>query len=396
MSAGVLVDVVIVAIAVSMTAYGYRSGLLKAGSSLVGLVLGLIIAIPLASYIGKQIDSVGLRLGVVVGLIVLLANAGYIGGLLIGERLKRRVRRPFAAGVDRAGGALLSGLLAVVLVWTIALPLAGSPLPGVSKTIRGSTLLPWIDEVMPNQARSVYDSIESAIAEQGLPDVLGPLQQTDVVDVGEPDDAAVQDPEVQAASASVVKVIGNAPQCSRQVNGSGFAYAEDRVVTNAHVVAGTSSIFIEIGTQTHEATVVYADEGIDVAVLKVDGLDIPSLPLDPVKPTVGTDVVIAGYPGGGAKALGPAKVRVTGDISGPTFRQDATITREVVALRGTIIGGNSGGPLLDLDGEVVGLIFAAAVDETDVGYALTIDQIDEALAAGANAEDKIQTGACYA
>lgn len=395
MSTGVLVDILIVVLVLSMTAFGYRSGLLKAGSSLAGLVLGLTVAVPLASYLGKQVDSVGLRLGVVVGLMVLLANAGYISGLLVGERLRRRVRRPVTAGVDRAAGGLLSAVLAVVLVWTIALPLAGSPIPEVSKAIRGSMVLPQIDQVMPDRARAVYDAIDAAIAEQGLPDVLGPLQQTDVADVGQPDDGAVQDPQVQAASASVVKVIGDASQCGRQVNGSGFAYADHRVVTNAHVVAGTSSLVVEVGSKAYEATVVYADEGLDVAVLKVDDIAIPALALDAQVPEAGADVVVAGYPGGGPKTLGPAKVRATGKISGPTFRQDATISREVVALRGTVVGGNSGGPLLDLDGEVVGLVFAAAVDEPEVGYALTVDQIDEALAAGVGAVDEVQTGACY-
>lgn len=395
MSAGVVVDVAIVLILVLMTLSGFRSGVLKAGSALTGLVLGLALAIPLTSYVGRQVDSEGVRLGVVVGLLVLLANAGYLGGLLVGERLRKRVRGRLAAGVDGAAGALLSAILAVLLVWTIGMPLAASPLPWISKQVRGSAILPVIDQVMPDEARAAYDAIEAAIADQGLPDILGPLQQTDVADVGAPNPASVQDPQVHAASASVVKVIGAAPQCSRQVNGSGFVYADGRVATNAHVVAGTSSLKVLVGSERHDATVVYADEGIDVAVLKVDGLTLPPLALDPAELAAGTDVVVAGFPGGGPKSLGAAKVRATGDVSGPTFRETATITREVVALRGSVVGGNSGGPLLDLDGEVVGLIFAAAVDEPDVGYALSVDQIDEALAAGAQASGKVQTGACY-
>lgn len=396
MTSGAVVDIVIVLVAVSMTAYGYTSGVLQAGSALLGLAIGFALGLPLAARLGEQVDSPGLRLGVVVGVIVLLANAGYVSGVLVGRWLKRQVRRPLAVGLDRAAGGLLSAAVALVLIWALTLPLAASPIPVVSQAIRGSVVLPRIDAVMPDEARSVYDAIEAAIAEQGLPDVVGPLQRTDVADTGEPDPGGITDPEVQAASGSVVKIVGNAPQCSRQVNGSGFAYAAGRVVTNAHVVAGTSSVVVEAGGEAYDATVVYADEGIDVAVLKVDGLALPPLSLDPAPPADGVDAVVAGYPGGGAKTLGPAKVRATGDISGPTFREDATVTREVVAVRGTVIGGNSGGPLLDLDGEVIGLIFAAAVDEPDVAYALSVGQIDDALTAGATAAKPVDTGACYA
>lgn len=395
MNVSLLVDIAIVVIIVAMTAVGFRSGLVKAGSSLVGLVLGVAISIPVVSYVGKQIAESGPRIAVVVGLVVLLANVGYVSGMLIGERLRNRVRKRAAIGADRAAGGVVSALVAVLSVWTLALPLAASALPGVAKIVRGSSILPVIDSIMPDGARTAYDAIEAALADQGLPDVLAPLQQTEVADVGAPNTGVIQDPEVLAASGSVVKVVGDAPQCSRQINGSGFVYADDRVVTNAHVVAGTSSMSIQTASQTYDASVVYADEGIDVAILKVDGLGLPALPVDAVAPDAGSDAIVAGYPGGGPMTLGAAKVRTTGDISGPNFRHTSTVTREVVALRGTVVGGNSGGPLLDLDGEVIGLVFAAAVDEADVGYALSVDQIDEALAAGENKDTNVVTGDCY-
>lgn len=392
---GVLVDVAIALIVVLFAGFGLRSGLLKSGSALVGLALGLVVAVPVSSAVGRTIDSAPWRLAAVVGLLVLLANLGYVGGMLVGERLRGRLRGRGARGLDRAAGGVLSMALAIVLVWMLALPLAASPVPGLAKAMRASALLPRIDAVMPDAARGLYDLIDDAIVAQGLPDVIGRLQETDVAEVGEPDPALSGDPEVVAASGSVVKVVGLASQCDRIIDGSGFFYAPGRVATNAHVVAGTSSTSIEVDGERYPATVVYADENLDLAVLKVVGADLPALPLDGATQPSGTDVVVVGHPGGGPLALASGKVRAQGEVTGPSFRDDETVTRDVLMLRGTVVPGNSGGPVVDLDGEVVGVVFGAAADEPDVGYALSIGAITDELQAASTASDKVVTGACY-
>lgn len=392
---GVAVDIVIVLVVVGMSAFGYRSGLLKAASSLLGLAVGLVVAVPVVTYVGRQIDDSMWRLSSVVGLLVLIANAGYIAGMLIGSWLRSQVRRPFARGVDRAAGGVLSTLVAVLLVWMLALPLGASPVPGVSQAVKDSVILPRVDALMPDAARTMYEAIDGAIDAQGLPDVVGPLQQTDVADVGTPDGASAAAPAVVDASRSVVKVVGQAPQCNRIIDGSGFAYAPDRVATNAHVVAGTETLTVQADGNEYAATVVYADESLDLAVLDVDGLDVPPLGLNTAGQQPDADVVVVGYPGGGNLTLAPAKVRGEGKVTGPSFRGEHTVTRDVLMMRGSVVPGNSGGPVLDTQGEVVGVVFGAAADQPDVGYALTIDSVDEELAAAASAQQKVVTGACY-
>lgn len=391
----IAVDIVIVLIVVGMSAFGYRSGLLKAASSLLGLVLGLFIGIPLVAYVGRQIDDSAWRLATVVGLLVLVANAGYIGGMLVGAWLRSHVRRPFTQGVDRAAGGVLSTAVAVLLVWMLAVPLGASPVPGVAQAIKDSAILPRVDAVMPDAARSMYEAIDGAIDAQGLPDVVGPLQQTDVADVGSPDGASAEAPAVVEASGSVVKVVGHAPQCNRIIDGSGFAYAPDRVATNAHVVAGTETLSVQVAGEQYNATVVYADESLDLAVLAVDGLDVRPLALNTAGQQPGADVVVVGYPGGGNLTLTPAKVRGEADVTGPSFRGEHTVTRDVLMLRGSVVPGNSGGPVVDTEGQVVGVVFGAAADKPDVGYALAIDSVDEELAAATFAQQKVVTGDCY-
>lgn len=392
---GVVVDIVILLVVVGMSAFGYRSGLLKASASLLGLILGLFLGIPLVAHVGKQIDDNLWRLTAVVGLLVLIVNAGYIAGMLVGGWLRSHVRRPFARGVDQVAGGLLSTAVAVLMVWMLAMPLGASPVPGVSQAIKDSAILPRVDALMPDAAGAMYDAIDGAIDAQGLPDVVGPLQQTDVADVGTPDGASAAAPAVVDASQSVVKVVGQAPQCNRIIDGSGFAYAPDRVATNAHVVAGTETLTVQVAGEEYDATVVYADESLDLAVLDVDGLAVPPLGLNTAGQQPGADVVVVGYPGGGDLTLAPAKVRGEGAVTGPSFRGEHTVTREVLMLRGSVVPGNSGGPVVDTQGQVVGVVFGAAADQPDVGYALAIDSVDDELAAASTAEQKVVTGACY-
>ncbi|WP_194291374.1 MarP family serine protease [Cumulibacter manganitolerans] len=392
---GLVVDAVAVAVVVTLAAFGFRSGLLRAGSALAGLVVGLALAVPVVGYVGRRIESPAWRLAAVLAVLVVIANLGYVAALALGSRLRSRVKRRLAQGVDRAAGGALSAVLGVLLVWMLAVPLASSPIPGVSQAVRGSVLLPGIDAVMPRSARALYDAIDRALQAQGLPDVVGPMQQTNVADVAAPDAAASADPEVVAAGGSVVKVVGEAPKCSRIIDGSGFVYAPGRVVTNAHVVAGTSSLQVEASSGTHDATVVYVDEHLDLAVLDVPGLSETPLPLEPVGREPGEDVVVAGHPRGGPLELTAARVRATGPVTGPTFRGDALTTRDVLMLRGRVVPGNSGGPVVDLDGKVVGVVFGAAADQPDVGYALSVAAVSDDLAAAAAAQQPAATGACY-
>jgi S1-C subfamily serine protease len=192
----------------------------------------------------------------------------------------------------------------------------------------------------------------------------------------------------------VVKISGIAPSCSRQIDGSGFVYAPGRVMTNAHVLAGVTDPVVEAEGEEYEATPVYVDQAVDVAVLAVPGL--PQVPLafaGQVSDT-GDDAIIMGYPGGGPLFVGPARVRDQGPISGPDFRNTQTVQRDVYALRGEVRAGNSGGPLFDPAGQVLGVVFASAIDDPATGYALTAQEVDPAARAGLTATTPADTGPC--
>jgi S1-C subfamily serine protease len=151
---------------------------------------------------------------------------------------------------------------------------------------------------------------------------------------------------------------------------------------------------VEAEGREYDATPVYVDEEIDVAVLAVPGLPQVPLAFAQQAADTGDDSIIMGYPGGGDLYVGPARVRDRGEISGPDFRDTQTVVRDVYALFGTVRAGNSGGPLFATDGTVLGVVFASAIDDPSTGYALTGVQVADAATVGNTATAEVGTGPC--
>jgi S1-C subfamily serine protease len=192
-----------------------------------------------------------------------------------------------------------------------------------------------------------------------------------------------------------VKVVGDATSCSRRIEGSGFVFAPQRVMTNAHVVAGVGSPYVYVGGtgRAYRAHVVEFDPDLDVAVLWVPGLDVAPLSFGPAVPS-GTDSAAAGYPGDGPLTVSPARVRNTLTAIGQDIYGGGRVVRQVYALRVEVRPGNSGGPLLGTDGRVLGVVFAASRADPETGYALTSGQVTGAAQLGSRAVDDIGTGRC--
>jgi S1-C subfamily serine protease len=214
-----------------------------------------------------------------------------------------------------------------------------------------------------------------------------------VVPVAAPDTALANNPVVAAAEPSVVKIRAIAPSCQKVLEGSGFVLSPDRVMTNAHVVAGANAVTVEASGNPYDATVVSYDPAVDIAILAVPGLPPGPLAFATAPVTSGTDALVMGYPGGGDFAASPARVREIIHLSGPDIYRNATVNREVYTIRADVEQGNSGGPLVDLNGRVLGVVFGAAVDENDTGFVLTANEVADQLASIGDTAS-VGTGAC--
>jgi S1-C subfamily serine protease len=391
------VDLVLIGLALLFALSGFRQGLVVSATSIIGFVVGAVIGAQLSGPVADRISGSGSNVTrVFAALVVVLAGAllGQILAGAIGRAVRRRLTWEPAKMLDSVAGAFLSAAAVLLVAWMVASPLASSPFPGVAGQVRKSALVQAVDQAVPDGVRSVYDSLREAIDRRGLPDVLDPLTPTQVRDVPPPDQRLLAGPVVSAVQPSVVKITGVAPSCSRQIDGSGFVYAPGRVMTNAHVLAGVADPMVIAQGKEYRATPVYVDEEIDVAVLVAPGLPQRPLAFARTSADTGDGAIITGYPGGGDFWSGSARVRDRVRISGPDFRDNRTVVRDVYALYGTVRAGNSGGPLFDTKGQVLGVVFASAIDDPNTGYALTGPQVAKAATAGSTASAEVSTGAC--
>ena len=389
------VDLALIVLALVFALSGFRQGVIVSAASFVGFFGGAVVGAQLSGPVSEELATSSVT-RVFVALVVVLAGAllGQLLAGMVGRAVRKRVTWEPAKMVDAAAGAVVSAAAVLLVAWMVATPLASSPLPGVAGSVRQSALVQAVDHTVPPQVRSLYDSLRQAIDRNGLPDVLDPLTPTDARQVPAPDQALLASPVVASVQGSVVQIRGIASSCSKQIDGSGFVYADQRVMTNAHVLAGVTDPQVTAEGEVYDATAVYVDEETDVAVLAVPGL--PQVPLTfAVAPVdTGADAIVMGYPGGGPFYVGPARVRDRGEISGPDFRSTGTVQRDVYALFGQVRAGNSGGPLIAPDGTVLGVVFASAIDDPETGYALTAAQVTTAATTGAGSTTEVDTGPC--
>jgi S1-C subfamily serine protease len=261
--------------------------------------------------------------------------------------------------------------------------------------VRHSRVVSALDDVMPGSPDQVFSAFADLLDTTGFPEVFTDLQAERPAPVPPPDSAVAADPQVRAAAASTVKVVGDALSCERRIEGSGFVYAPQHVMTNAHVVAGVSrpTVYVGGGGRGYRAHVVYFDPDRDVAVLWVPDLPLPALAFGQSSPA-GTQGAAIGYPGDGPRTVSPARIRGTVTAIGQDIYGGGRVVRQVYALRVQVHPGNSGGPFVDTEGDVLGVVFAASREDPDTGYALTARQVADAASAGRDARADVGTGRC--
>jgi S1-C subfamily serine protease len=312
----------------------------------------------------------------------------------IGSRIRATIRNRTGRTVDDLGGAVVSMVAVLIVAWLVAAPLGSSPIPGLSRSVRNSALLHGINAVMPNQAKALSDALRHSVDTRGFPNVFGDLDPTQVRQVPPPNSALAGSQVVAQARRSVVKIRGDARSCSRTIEGSGFVFASQHVMTNAHVVAGTNSITVLDGGNQRSGRVVVYDAEKDLAVIYVPGLTAPVMHFAAQPARSGDDAIVLGYPLDGPFDAEPARIRDNGPIRGPDIYNARTVTRDIYTIRGLVRSGNSGGPLLDVDGTVLGVIFAAAADDPQTGFALSEAEAAPVIDAGRQATDPVATGHC--
>jgi S1-C subfamily serine protease len=396
---GSVLDVVLVVLLLLYAVTGYRQGILLSSLSLVGFLGGGALGMWLLPSVLANVDWVMahevVRVVVLVVLVFMCASVGQAITVPIGSRLRSRVRGRPGRTVDAGLGAVATVIAVSLLVWFVAGAVRGAAPGPVARAIGESRVLATIDNVVPPAAGQLFAGFRSLLDQNGIPKVFGNLTPEPIQPVDPPDSAAGATAGVQAASRSVVRVTGIAEACQRGQEGSGWVVAPGKVVTNAHVVAGMQQASVQLQGVGREyaASIVLFDPQRDLAVLAVNGLSAPPLTQGGALAT-GDEAVVAGFPLDGPFRLDAARVRRTIDATGSDIYGQPGVTRQIYSLYTRVEPGNSGGPLLNPQGQVVGVVFAKSLDDATTGYALTLAEARPVLDAALRATQPVGTGGC--
>jgi S1-C subfamily serine protease len=390
-----VIDIVFGLLIVGYAISGFRQGLAVGMLSLGGFVLGAVLAMKLVPPLADGLQPGLQRSFVVLAAVLLFAWLGQLGGALLGGRLRERLTLPSIQIVDQLLGAV-AGVVAVALVlWFVGGALRLGPSPALSRAVGQSRLLAAINAVIPQPVATVAQSFRAAVASSSFPQVFAGVAPEDIVPVPSPNPQAMPAAVLARAKRSIVKVSGDAQACNRSVEGSGAVIGQHHVVTNAHVVAGMTNPTVQVGGVGAKlpARVVLFDFRRDIAVLVVPRLNAPALSwgnnLDR-----GADAEVAGFPRNGPFTAGAARVRSLLNATGSDIYGQAGAVRQVYQLYATVEPGNSGGPLLGVDGTLSGIVFAKSLDDPITGYALTMDEARSDLSTGVTLTTPVSTGAC--
>jgi S1-C subfamily serine protease len=391
-------DIGLIIVCLGFGLSGYRQGFVVGFLSFAGFLGGGALG-------AKYADSLHSRLHVGInpalfGLLVVIVGAilGQLIATVIGASLRREMKwRPLRT-LDSVGGGAVSVISVLLVAWLVGTALANSAATGVSREVRNSGVLRGVDRLMPADARTWFGSfrrlLDQNLDRDGFPEVFGGIGPNSIVPVAPPNPKLARSHAVRVAEPDVVKITGVAASCSRQLEGSGFVFATDRVMTNAHVLAGVSSPTVQTTAgRTLRARVVLYDPERDVAVLLVPGLDDSPLHFAGAVGR-GQSTVVVGYPENGPFTAVAARVRSVQNARGPDIYQNRQVTRRIYALYSVVRPGNSGGPLLTPSGQVAGVVFAAAVDNAHTGYALSASEVAPDASKGAVATAAVSTQEC--
>ena len=387
-----LLDWCLLLVAFAYALSGYWQGFITGAFATLGLVLGGLLGIWLApKLLGDASPSVGISLA---ALFVVLVCASFGQALLqfAGSRVRAKITWQPVRALDAVGGAVLSVVAVLTVTWMLGVAVSGSRIPGIGPLVRDSRVLTQVNEVMPTQAQGMLRGFDRVVGSSFFPRYLEPFAPERIVGVAPAPGNVVHDPEVEHAELSVFKIRGN-NRCGDGIEGSGFLYSPHRLMTNAHVVAGVRDPKVRVGTRSLTAKVVYYNASTDIAVLDVD-IDGPVVHFAEAAGVARQAAVVLGYPNDGPFDAQPARIRQKQRLRSPDIYGRGTVTREVFSLRGLVRPGNSGGPLVSMDGKVLGVIFAASVSDKQTGYALTANQVATAAGRGISASARVSSGSC--
>jgi S1-C subfamily serine protease len=385
------IDVLILASLAFAVLSGFRRGAIMQifgwGGLLLGLIVGAALAPPIVKHLirPKQDQIPWYTLGIFLG--VAFLTEGLLAA--VGYKVRRKITNPGARHADAVVGVLIAAFFSLATSWFMGYQLSRVHAAELSRAIHKSKILSWEDRIAPRPP-GFLATIGHLLDSTGFPQVFAQLNPSLAPGVSPPPASLAKDPAILKAADATYKI--ESAGCGGLVDGSGFPLDRVTVITAAHVVAGTHSHFvIDPNGNKVAAVVVYFDPNKDISVLKVTGA-LRTLVLDADIAPRGTDGAAIGYPGGGPRTISVARVRTEVTARGFNIYNNGQVTRDVYVLAAHVRQGNSGGPFVDTQGRVRGMVFAASTDNPDESYALAGDEVATAYSRGRGRSSAVSTG----
>jgi S1-C subfamily serine protease len=376
---------------------GFRRGILRTILSIIGLIIGGAAGAIATPSIQSLISNNAFGFKPTIGLtsIILGASLGMFLFGVLGSFLRVVLLPfPFMKTID----SLIGFGLAIIAVASISSTLSSAAQVIPNKTVNNlfsqSQLISQIDQYLPERFKDAAQKIQNVITDSPLPEVFKSLVESRITPTQLETDVAI--PEIVTKSvASTVRIDGIAESCSAAMVGTGFIVSPERVITNAHVVAGVKEPVITLfNSQTQlGGRVIAIDRKKDIAIIFVPGLTGEKLTfIGPVTPNeIG---FVVGYPNGGNLRTMPVSVTSEFESIGTDIDGNGETRREVIVFGGDVKPGNSGGPLLNDQGQVLGVVFAADAENKNTGYALAPSEVAKLVSETSSAMQAIETGEC--
>jgi S1-C subfamily serine protease len=384
------VDLVLLGGVLLVAIAGWRAGVIATVAAFAGFLVGAVAGAWLVPQLLADADWPPILEGLatLAGMLVL----GMLGQAVLGS-VGRALRGALDLAplrlIDSASGMVVSAVAFLLSAWLVLSVVVSLPSTTATDAVSGSRSFSVLDRVMAGPGGDLLADARGLLADLELPSL--PFNPAMLPPVEEPGDGVLTEEAVAVARASVVQVATSSGRCALTSVGSGLVVAPGRIATNAHVVGGAERITVRgAGLRgAREARAVYVDPATDLAILAVPGLDATA-PEWVRSPERGTDAAIAGHPRGGRLTIRAARVRGTATLA----EDGGGGVREVVVVRGLVQPGNSGGPLLDLEGRVLGLVFANSSVDERTGFALAAAEVLPVVERTGEATEPVSTGAC--
>jgi S1-C subfamily serine protease len=385
-----VVDIVLIVLMLGAAVHGLRLGALVQVLTFGGFWLGLFVGALLSGAVANSLHSQGVRTTVSLALVLGGALTFGVAGRVLGGWSNGMVRRYHLGPVDSALGVGVAVVAVLLSAWLVGNLVSSSRFAWLGTAVDRSDILKSVDNVLP-PVPSVFARVQAFLSAEGFPPVFVGLSPPVASPVDLP--TAGQTSAIGGkVAASMVKVLGEA--CGDLQEGSGFVVGRGLVVTNAHVVAGESSTQVVVGDTKYRASTVLFDPSFDLAVLRTAAPLGPPLPISGVSASRGTKAAVLGYPEDGPLTVGSAGVTAVIDAQGRDIYNEGLVVRSVYQLEAVVRPGNSGGPLVGTDGEVIGVVFSRSTVNPDVGYALASPGVLQRVLAAERVQTTVGNGAC--